>query len=137
MMLNNAITCDKNYPRCRRMMHTCTSLTASSPSAVVWEEMSSGKLLPSLGSLNCDVKTRDEIFLSDPFRIFENSRWEDIYKIFGNSLDKSTIIQQYHNSTAARDCIADGYRALWSREGLWYLDHLDVTWQDMYLAVGR
>jgi hypothetical protein len=40
-------------------------------------------------------------------------------------------------SAVAKDVIAAGYRVLWSTDGVWYLDGLDVTWQSMYNAVSR
>jgi len=61
--------------------------------------------------------------------------WEEIYKTIGNKLDKNTIIQQWMpGSTIAKECIDNGYRVIWSTNGVWYLDGLGVTWQDMYAA---
>lgn len=59
--------------------------------------------------------------------------WEEIWRYFGTKLDKSTIIHQWlPKSTAAQECIQAGYRALWSTDGVWYLDGLKVSWQTMY-----
>ncbi len=37
-------------------------------------------------------------------------------------------------STIGPAVVAAGYRLLWSTDGIWYLDGLDVTWQTMYQA---
>jgi len=59
--------------------------------------------------------------------------WEEIWDHFGTELDPSTIIHQWlPGSTIAKDATAAGYRVLWSTDGVWYLDGLDVTWEVMY-----
>eukprot|EP00301_Raphidiophrys_heterophryoidea_P026057 c8892_g1_i1.p1 GENE.c8892_g1_i1~~c8892_g1_i1.p1 ORF type:complete len:599 (-),score=133.54 c8892_g1_i1:177-1973(-) len=60
--------------------------------------------------------------------------WEEIWNHFGTRLDKSTIIQQWlPGSTVAEQCVQNGYRVIWSTDGVWYLDGLGVTWQTMYI----
>eukprot|EP00055_Hartaetosiga_balthica_P011792 m.55030 g.55030 ORF g.55030 m.55030 type:complete len:635 (+) comp7735_c0_seq5:74-1978(+) len=59
--------------------------------------------------------------------------WEEIWNHFGTTLDKSTIIHQWlPGSSAAQQATDAGYRALWSTDGVWYLDGLGVTWETMY-----
>ena len=59
--------------------------------------------------------------------------WEEIWNHFGTQLDPSTIIHQWlPGSSVAKNCTSHGYRVLWSTDGVWYLDGLDVTWQTMY-----
>lgn len=61
--------------------------------------------------------------------------WEEIWDHFGTQLNPSTIIQQWlPGSTIGPEVVAAGYRLLWSTDGVWYLDGLDTTWQEMYLA---
>jgi len=62
--------------------------------------------------------------------------WQEIWEYFGTSLDKRTIVQQWlPNSTALpMNVTSHGYRLIWSDSSVWYLDHLDVTWQTMYEA---
>ncbi len=40
----------------------------------------------------------------------------------------------YEGSTIGPAVVEAGYRLLWSTDGVWYLDGLDVTWQTMYQA---
>ena len=59
--------------------------------------------------------------------------WEEIWNHFGTQLDPSTIIHQWlPGSSVSKNCTAHGYRVLWSTDGVWYLDGLDVTWKTMY-----
>jgi len=61
--------------------------------------------------------------------------WEEIWNNFGTKLDPSTIIHQWlPGSTVGPEVVANGYRLLWSTDGVWYLDGLGVTWEDMYVA---
>lgn len=48
-------------------------------------------------------------------------------------LNKATIIHQWlPGSTVAVNATANGYRVLWSTDGVWYLDGLKTTWETMY-----
>ena len=59
--------------------------------------------------------------------------WEEIYKHFGTNLSKSTIIHQWlPGSTVSTEATKNGYRCLWSTDGVWYLDGLGSTAQTMY-----
>jgi hexosaminidase len=62
--------------------------------------------------------------------------WQEIWLHFGTQLDKRTIIHQWlPDSTALPLAVTSaGYRLIWSDSSVWYLDHLDVTWQQMYQA---
>lgn len=60
--------------------------------------------------------------------------WEEIWNHFGTDLDKSTIIHQWlPGSTVSKNATANGYRCLWSTDGVWYLDGLGTTWETMYV----
>lgn len=61
--------------------------------------------------------------------------WEEIWDNFGTKLNPSTIIHQWlPGSTIGPAVTAAGYRLIWSTDGIWYLDGLDVSWQTMYAA---
>ena len=61
--------------------------------------------------------------------------WEEIWDHFGTQLAPSTIIHQWlGGSTIGPAVVEAGYRLLWSTDGVWYLDGLDVTWETMYEA---
>jgi len=58
--------------------------------------------------------------------------WEDVWNLFGTSLNPSTIIQVWYSTTSAPNITGSGYQCLWSVENYWYLDWLTTTWQTMY-----
>eukprot|EP00658_Telonema_sp_P-2_P024155 TRINITY_DN19694_c0_g1_i2.p1 TRINITY_DN19694_c0_g1~~TRINITY_DN19694_c0_g1_i2.p1 ORF type:complete len:278 (+),score=103.50 TRINITY_DN19694_c0_g1_i2:158-991(+) len=62
--------------------------------------------------------------------------WQEIWDTFGTSLTKGTIIQQWlPNSIALPLNVTNhGYQLIWSDSSVWYLDHLAITWQQMYAA---
>ena len=62
--------------------------------------------------------------------------WQEIWDTFGTALSKGTIIQQWlPNSIALPLNVTNhGYQLIWSDSSVWYLDHLDVTWQQMHTA---
>lgn len=62
--------------------------------------------------------------------------WQEIWDHFGTRLSKKTIIQQWLPNSVALplNVTSHGYRLVWSDSSRWYLDHLDVTWTDMYTA---
>jgi len=59
--------------------------------------------------------------------------WEEVFNHFGNKLDKETIVHIWLNADTLAEVVAAGYRGILSNSDKWYLDHLDVTWQDFYL----
>lgn len=59
--------------------------------------------------------------------------WEEVYTNFGTQLDKSTIVHVWIDFTVLNRAVADGYRAILSNQDVWYLDHLDTPWENMYL----
>ncbi len=63
-------------------------------------------------------------------------RWEEVWKHFGTDLDKSTVIHAWLSSDALIDATSKGYRAIWSVDGLYYLDALGEVWQSFYSAWG-
>lgn len=60
--------------------------------------------------------------------------WEEVFNHFGNKLDKRSIIHIWiPGSKTLPNVTASGYRALYSPDGIWYLDGLDVSWETFYL----
>lgn len=62
--------------------------------------------------------------------------WQEIWEHFGTALNKKTIIQQWLPNSIALplNVTSHGYRLIWSDSSVWYLDHLTVTWDQMYMA---
>lgn len=62
--------------------------------------------------------------------------WQEVWDNFGTALDPRTVIHQWlPDSTALPLNVTNhGYRLIWSDSSVWYLDHLDVQWQEMYNA---
>lgn len=59
-------------------------------------------------------------------------RWEEVWKHFGTDLDQRTVIHAWLSSAALIDATSKGYRAIWSVDGLYYLDALGETWDKFY-----
>ena len=58
-----------------------------------------------------------------------------IWNHFKTDLDPSTIVHQWlPGSTVGPEVTSAGYRLIWSTDGVWYLDGLDVGWKAMYEA---
>jgi len=58
--------------------------------------------------------------------------WEEVFNHFGSQLDNRTIIHIWLSKATLKKVVTAGYRAILSDNDLWYLDHLDITWQQMY-----
>ena len=61
-------------------------------------------------------------------------RWEEVWKHFGTQLDKNTIIHAWLSGTAVVNATSHGYRAIWSVDGVYYLDALGEVWNPYYDA---
>jgi len=61
--------------------------------------------------------------------------WDEVFSAFGDSLDPTkTIIQVWHSGNSLMpDVVKAGFRAIYSPDPIWYLDHLSTTWQDRYV----
>ena len=59
--------------------------------------------------------------------------WEEVFNHFGGELEKDTIFQVWLNHATAAKIVAEGYHCILSNNNKWYLPHLQVSWQDMYL----
>jgi len=59
-------------------------------------------------------------------------QWVEVFEHFGSALDNNTIVHVWKDKTTLNTVVLAGYRALLSDEDLWYLDHLETTWELMY-----
>jgi hypothetical protein len=57
-----------------------------------------------------------------------------VWTHFRTDLDPSTIIQCWLSSESLVDATNNGYRAIFSVQEQYYLDHDDLTWDIMYNA---
>ncbi|KAG7560937.1 Glycoside hydrolase family 20 catalytic domain [Arabidopsis thaliana x Arabidopsis arenosa] len=58
--------------------------------------------------------------------------WEETFSSFGKDLDPRTVIQNWLVSDICQKAVAKGFRCIFSNQGYWYLDHLDVPWDKVY-----
>ena len=61
--------------------------------------------------------------------------WEEIWNHFKTDLDPTTIVHVWlPGSSVGPEATKAGYRVIWSRSDLWYLDWLKTSWDSMYEA---
>jgi hexosaminidase len=58
--------------------------------------------------------------------------WEDVWQNFGTEVNQNVVIQAWLSVNTPPNATAHGYRSIWSVDGHWYLDGLDVTWDSMW-----
>uniref|UniRef100_A0A1J3GJX6 Beta-hexosaminidase n=1 Tax=Noccaea caerulescens TaxID=107243 RepID=A0A1J3GJX6_NOCCA len=58
--------------------------------------------------------------------------WEETFSSFGKYLDPRTVVQNWLVSDICQKAVAKGFRCIYSNQGYWYLDHLDVQWDKVY-----
>ena len=59
-------------------------------------------------------------------------RWEEVWNHFGTQLDRRTVVHAWLTREALINATSQGYRAIWSVDGFYYLDDLKETWQGFY-----
>lgn len=59
--------------------------------------------------------------------------WEEPFDNFGSLLNKKTVIHNWLQSGVAPKVVKAGFRCIVSDQDVWYLDHLDVTWDQFYM----
>lgn len=64
---------------------------------------------------------------------YEVINWEETFNNFGSKLDRKTVVHNWLGSGVAQKVVESGLRCIVSNQDSWYLDHLDATWQQMYL----
>ncbi|PIN07941.1 Beta-N-acetylhexosaminidase [Handroanthus impetiginosus] len=60
--------------------------------------------------------------------------WEETFNTFASSLDPRTVVHNWLGSGVCPKAVAKGFRCVFSNQGVWYLDHLDVPWDSVYYA---
>lgn len=60
--------------------------------------------------------------------------WEETFYTFSSKLNPRTIVHNWLRSGICPEAVAKGFRCIYSNQGFWYLDHLDVPWQPVYNA---
>ncbi|KAJ6833320.1 beta-hexosaminidase 1 [Iris pallida] len=58
--------------------------------------------------------------------------WEETFNAFKEKLLPQTIIHNWLGPGVCPQVVAKGFRCIVSNQGVWYLDHLDVQWNDFY-----
>jgi hexosaminidase len=59
-------------------------------------------------------------------------RWEEVWKTFRTTLDPRTIIHVWLSAATLIDVVNNGYNAIWSVDGQYYLDALNEPWTSFY-----
>ncbi|KAK4776555.1 hypothetical protein SAY86_005243 [Trapa natans] len=60
--------------------------------------------------------------------------WEETFNTFPGSLNRRTVVHNWLGPGVCPKAVARGFRCIFSNQGVWYLDHLDVTWDQVYTA---
>ncbi|PIA41399.1 hypothetical protein AQUCO_02200071v1 [Aquilegia coerulea] len=64
---------------------------------------------------------------------YEIINWEETFNNFGNKLSRKTVVHNWLGGGVAQQVVAAGLRCIVSNQDKWYLDHLDITWQQFYM----
>nr|XP_043616801.1 beta-hexosaminidase 1 [Erigeron canadensis] len=60
--------------------------------------------------------------------------WEETFNTFGGKLNPKTVVHNWLGAGVCPKVVAHGLKCIYSNQGFWYLDHLDVTWDGFYNA---
>lgn len=60
--------------------------------------------------------------------------WEETFNTFPSKLNPRTVVHNWLGGGVCPKAVAKGFRCIFSNQGFWYLDHLDVPWQLVYNA---
>ncbi|XP_042059901.1 beta-hexosaminidase 1-like [Salvia splendens] len=58
--------------------------------------------------------------------------WEETFNSFPTSLNPKTVVHNWLGAGVCPKAVAKGFRCIYSNQGFWYLDHLDVPWESVY-----
>ncbi|KAL1535613.1 Beta-hexosaminidase 1 [Salvia divinorum] len=58
--------------------------------------------------------------------------WEETFNNFPTSLNPKTVVHNWLGAGVCPKAVARGFRCIYSNQGFWYLDHLDVPWESVY-----
>ncbi|KAL6290868.1 hypothetical protein ACE6H2_008378 [Prunus campanulata] len=60
--------------------------------------------------------------------------WEETFNTFPTKLNPKTVVHNWLGPGVCPKAVAKGFRCIFSNQGVWYLDHLHVPWEDTYNA---
>ncbi|CAH9065387.1 unnamed protein product [Cuscuta europaea] len=60
--------------------------------------------------------------------------WEETFNAFASRLNPQTVVHNWLRSGVCPKAVAKNFRCIYSNQGVWYLDHLDVPWDEVYFA---
>ncbi|KAE8683711.1 Beta-hexosaminidase 1 [Hibiscus syriacus] len=60
--------------------------------------------------------------------------WEETFNSFPSKLNPRTVIHNWLGPGVCLKAVAKGFKCIFSNQGAWYLDHLDVPWNEVYNA---
>ncbi|KAF3433775.1 hypothetical protein FNV43_RR24878 [Rhamnella rubrinervis] len=60
--------------------------------------------------------------------------WEETFNTFAENLNPRTVVHNWLGPGVCPKAVARGFRCIFSNQGVWYLDHLDVPWEGFYNA---
>lgn len=60
--------------------------------------------------------------------------WEETFNAFASKLNQQTVVHNWLGGGVCPKAVAKGFRCIFSNQGFWYLDHLDVPWEGVYTA---
>ncbi|KAF8396729.1 hypothetical protein HHK36_018359 [Tetracentron sinense] len=58
--------------------------------------------------------------------------WEETFNTFKENLNPRTVVHNWLGSGVCPQAVAKGFRCIFSNQGVWYLDHLDIPWEGFY-----
>ncbi|KAL3691583.1 hypothetical protein R1sor_005234 [Riccia sorocarpa] len=59
--------------------------------------------------------------------------WEEPFSEFGKLLSPDTVVHEWYSNNLVPAIVDQGFRCIVSNQDVWYLDHLDVGWEEFYL----
>ncbi|KAI4348107.1 hypothetical protein L6164_008868 [Bauhinia variegata] len=60
--------------------------------------------------------------------------WEETFNTFPSKLHPETVVHNWLGAGVCPKAVAKGFKCIFSNQGVWYLDHLDVPWYVVYNA---
>ncbi|XP_024970541.1 beta-hexosaminidase 1 [Cynara cardunculus var. scolymus] len=60
--------------------------------------------------------------------------WEETFNTFAGKLNPRTVVHNWLGPGVCPKVVAQGFKCIYSNQGVWYLDHLDVPWDGFYDA---
>ncbi|KAL1819319.1 hypothetical protein ACET3Z_014188 [Daucus carota] len=60
--------------------------------------------------------------------------WEETFNTFSDKLNPRTVVHNWLGPGVCPKAVAKGFKCIYSNQGVWYLDHLDIPWYEYYNA---